>query len=200
MNRFSDHLLGGDSADDPASLLHGRCLDLAVFFQTRDDVLDHLASFFDMDDLTSSEHNGDLNFVFAFQEALGLLHLEFDIVLASLRTKSNLFCFCVVRFSRVLFLALLILEFAVVHNSANGWFLVRSNFDEIQPAVASSRECVFRRDDSQLFPSFTNDSDWRNTNLVVYSDVFAVDLFVLSKACRISTRMQRCAAYGKYRQ
>ena len=70
------------------------------------------------------------------QETDRLLDFEIDVVLAGFRTQANLLQFGVMLFAlRVLF-TLLVLELAVVHDSANWGFGFRRHFHQVQSRVA----------------------------------------------------------------
>jgi hypothetical protein len=68
----------------------------------------------------------------------------------------------------VLAFLLLVLVFAVIHDSANGRSLSRSDLDQVHVRFAGNANGLFRTDDAQLFTVRRDDSDGRNANLFVY--------------------------------
>jgi hypothetical protein len=68
-------------------------------------------------------------------------------VVADLRAQAKLFVLAVVRVALVLPLLLLVLEFAVIHDPANGRLFLRGDFDEIKPSFAGTLKRVDGLDD-----------------------------------------------------
>ncbi len=67
----------------------------------------------------------------------------------------------------LLFLALLVLPFAVIHEAANGRLFVWGNFDEVEAGLARHAQRIERHDDPDLFVRFVNKTDGGNSNLFV---------------------------------
>jgi hypothetical protein len=101
------------------------------------------------------------------QEPPRLVELELDIVLAGLGPEADFFDLGLMRVRLAVLLFLLVLEFAEVHDSANGRALVGRDFDEIQIRLASSRHRLIGRHDSQLRPIGADHANRRNPNLVI---------------------------------
>src|SRR5690349_21289718 len=74
-------LLWRQRADDSLALLLGRRIDLTDVLKLREDLLDYAVPFFDVGNLTATEHDRDHHFVFVGEKAAGLVDLEIDIVL-----------------------------------------------------------------------------------------------------------------------
>ena len=68
---FGAALFRRQDADDPLALVRGRRLDLADFFQLLDDVVDHLAAFFDVGHFAAAEDDRDDHLVLVLQETCG---------------------------------------------------------------------------------------------------------------------------------
>jgi hypothetical protein len=75
----------------------------------------------------------------------------------------------------VLSLLLLVLEFAVIHDSANWRFLGRGDLYQIEPGFTGLLKCLVRADDSQLCSVMPNHADGRDTDLLIDPLSFAVD-------------------------
>ena len=84
---------------------------------------------------TPAEDDRHDHFVLVLQESTGLVHFEFDVVIARLGSNANFFDFALMDVGLVLFLLLLVFEFAEVHDSTNGRPLIGRHFDQIQIRV-----------------------------------------------------------------
>jgi hypothetical protein len=179
-------LLRGHGSDHSLSVLLGRCFDFPHLGQLGDHRLHDLGSFFNVGQLTATEEDGDLHFVFVLQEALRLFDFEVDVVLASLRAKADFLRFGLVSVVAAVFLLVLfVLELAEVHDSAHGWLFVRSHFHQVQAHVSCAVECFVGRDDPKLRSIGTDDANRGDTNLIVDTirrrlSRTAVDCFALS--------------------
>ena len=69
------------------------------------------------------------------------------------------------------FLRLLILEFAKVHDLADGRRCIRDNLDEVEAALPCNLDRIRRTHQSQL-PTVVNDPDLGNPDIFVYADSF----------------------------
>jgi len=145
-----------------------RCgFDLADVFEFFDNVIDDFPAFFNVREFSSAEDHGDHDLVFVGEEGPSLIDLEGDIVIASLRSNSDLLDLAVVRVAFGQPLLLLILEFAVVHDPANRRPFIRRDFDQIEFRLASARKRFLGRHDAQQFSVAGNDSHRRNANLLI---------------------------------
>jgi hypothetical protein len=77
-------------------------------------------------------------------------------------------------------LALLVLEFAVVHYPADRWPLVRRHFDQIQAHFTGNIQRIIGRDNAQLLAFMRDYADGRNSDLVIDPHMLAVDFLTLS--------------------
>src|SRR5207244_3589959 len=118
----------------------------------------YLATKLGMGHLASAEPDGDLDLV-AFQEKLlNRLAFEIEVVLVGRGTHADLFeqGNLLVLSRLALFLVLLKLELAVVHEAADrgdgGW----GNLDEIYTALLRHPECFEEGDYSELLATFAN--------------------------------------------
>lgn len=82
--------------------------------------------------LAAFKEHVDLQLVLSFQKVTRLAHLEIDVVLAGLGSQANLLELNSMLAAVALTLALLILDLAVVHDAANRWSRVRTDFDQVQ--------------------------------------------------------------------
>ena len=112
-------------------MLSGRGFKFADFHEFRDDALHHFSAFLDVRHLATAKQHSDLHFVFVLEETLRLFHLEFDIMVAGLRSQPDFFRFRVMS-APTLLLVLFVLVFAVVHDAANRGIFVGGDFDQIQ--------------------------------------------------------------------
>lgn len=160
-------LLRRQRASDPLPLLLWEGFDFAHRFQQRDNVADHALPFLDVRDFTPTEDDRHNHFVLVLEEPTCLIDFEFDIVIARLGSNANFFDFALMDVGLVLLFLLLVLEFAEVHDSANGRPLVGGHFDQIQIRVPCLLKCLFGRDDSKLSSLGRNDPNRRDPNLLV---------------------------------
>ena len=100
-----------------------------------------------------------IDLVFLGQELFGAVDLGHEVVIADLRAHAELFVLAVVRVAFVLPLFLLVLEFAVIHDAANGRLLLRRNFDEVQADFASACEGIDGFEDAELVAFMSDDAD-----------------------------------------
>jgi len=111
-----------------------------------------------MDDLATSEHDCNAHLVSLLQEFQYALELSLKIMFPRFRSELNLFhrggSLVLLTFVLTLFL----LEFitSVVHDAANGWIRIRRDFHQVQTDDRSSLPGLFDRQDSELFPIFTD--------------------------------------------
>lgn len=118
------------------------------FGQHRNDVVHDFTALFDVSHFPTTEHDGDLNFIFVFQKADRLFDFEIDIVLSGFGTDTDFFGLGLVRLVFVGFLALFVFVLSKVHNTADRWAFIGCDFNEIQSLVASLIKCVFGWNDS----------------------------------------------------
>ena len=86
------------------------------------------------------------------EEALRLVHLELDVVLARFGPQSDLLDLRVMNVCFVLFFLLLVLELAEIHDPADGRLLVGSHLHQIEPGFTGKTERLFGGDDAELSP------------------------------------------------
>jgi hypothetical protein len=118
------------------------------------------------------------------QEALGLIHLELDVVLARFRPQPDLLDLRVMNVCFVLLLLLLVLELAEIHDPADGRLFVGCHLDQIEPRLTREIERLFRGDDPELTPFGGDDSDRGDPNLIV-------DAMLLLDGSRLRSRNLR---------
>ena len=80
-------------------------------------------------------------------------------MITDLRAETDFLVLAVVRMAFVLPLLLLVLEFAEVHDSANGRLLRRRDLDQIETCGPGLLQRFVGTDDSQLRSVVTNDAD-----------------------------------------
>jgi hypothetical protein len=73
----------------------------------------------------------------------------------------------VVRVAFVLPLLLLVLEFAVIHDAANGRLLLRRDFNKVEADFAGTRQRVDGFEDTENFSFMSDNADGRDADLFV---------------------------------
>ncbi len=101
------------------------------------------------------------------QKLLGILHPINQIVFAYLGGESDFLQFFLMLAGFFLLLALLVFEFAVIHDAAHWGTGVRGNLDQVQPLGARQPNGVASVHDTQLLTVLVNDQHLRNANLFV---------------------------------
>ena len=122
-------------------------------------------------DGASPENDGDFNFGTAFDEFSGGIDFEIEIVVVDIGSQPDtLILDGMLFFSGVFFLfALFIAEFAVIHNSADGWIGLGSDFHQIEFDFFREFQSLLRRDDADLFTLFIDKSDVGGFDLLIDS-------------------------------
>ena len=106
------------------------------------EAIQNLATQVYMVHLAAAEHEIKLNFVPVFQKFLGLVQGGYLIVLVDLYATDTQFLEllvgCGMRF--LLFLALFIFPFAVIHDPADGWIRLGRYLNQVQPDLPRKAE------------------------------------------------------------
>ena len=125
-----------------------------------------LMAFLDVGHFTSAEQDADLHFIFVLQELFRPTDLRANVFFPGLGAKTN-FLGLGMRLTSVLFLVLVVLILAVIHDSADRRSLVRRHLDKIQACIASPFEGDFSGNDPQLLAFFAHNPDGRDADIVV---------------------------------
>ncbi len=159
--------------------MHGGALfELAHRLEFRREFLDEFESFIHVGVFAAAEDDREDNLVFLAKELLGAIHLGHEVGVADLGAEANLFVLAVVRVTFMLPLLLLVLELAVIHDSANWRLLGWRDFDQVEPDSAGAIECFFGGDDPELFSFFRNHTNRGNADLLVDPLLLAFDFQV----------------------
>ena len=144
-----------------------RLFELGDWLQFLLQALDQLVAFVGVGVFAAAEDDGEDDFVFLGQELFGAVDLGHQVVVADFRADAELFVLAVVRVAFVLPLLLLVLEFAVVHDAANGRLLLGRDFHEVEAKFAGTLKGVDRFQDAKLIPFVSNDANGRIADLFV---------------------------------
>jgi hypothetical protein len=151
--RREDH---HDAATVHLRLLFQLCDAIQVFDQT----LDQLVAFVDVGVFAASENDRKDDLILLFQEFLRPVDLGHEIVIANFRAQAEFLVLTVVRMALMLPLLLLVLEFAVIHDTANGRLFLRRHFHKVESYIAGSLKCFTRVEDAEHGAVLSDDSDW----------------------------------------
>jgi hypothetical protein len=88
-------------------------------------------------------------------------------VVADFGAEAELFVFAVVRVAFVLPLLLLVLEFAVIHDPANGRLLLRGDLHQVQAGFAGLSQGLDGFDDAKKGAVLSDDTDRRYADLLI---------------------------------
>ena len=155
--------------DDVAALLLRLGLDGAVFLDIVGQTLQQFHATNRAGDLTTAQHDGDLDLVASVKEAghMALLHVE--IVVVNLQAETNLLDFrgALVAASFTSLDLLVVLELAVINELGDRRLRVRGHLDEIEVCLLGQVQRDGSRDDAHLLALRADQAYLRDANLVV---------------------------------
>ena len=129
-----------------------RDLNHSYICQFRGKLLNYCPSDILVRNFTTTEYQRHLSLVTFFKESTNMLNFEIEVMIIGFRPDLylfnlhlNLFFLCF-----LLFLTLLILELAVIHDPANRWSCRRRHLNQIKLACFSSLQRLAQRQNSQL--------------------------------------------------
>jgi hypothetical protein len=160
---------------DPPAVHLWRLLEFGDGFELFLQTLNQLVAFIDVGVFAAAEDDAEDHLVFLGQELFGPVDLRHEVVVADLGAHAELFVFAVVGVAFVLPLLLLVLEFAVVHDAANGRLFLGRNFDEVEADFAGALQGVDGFHDAEDFSFRADHSDRRDADLLIDPLVLAVD-------------------------
>ena len=160
-------LLRGEDYDDAAALHRGVLLELGDVGELFRESLDELEAFIDVGVLAAAEDDGEDHLVLLGQKLLRAVDLRHEVVVADFWAEAEFFVLAVVRVTFVLPLLLLVLEFAVIHDPANGRLFLRGNFHEVHAGLASMPQGFNSFDDAEKRAIVSDNADGRYADLLV---------------------------------
>jgi len=112
------------------------------------------------------EYHHKLNFITFFQKLLRLFQFDHAIMLFDFRSQPHFLQDHIVLFllGFVVFLFLLILPFAEVHDSANRWSTAWGDFHQIKADFYGSIQCVSNFDYADLIVILIDNANFRYAN------------------------------------
>ena len=140
--------------------------------QLRCKFLYHSPTDFLVGNLATAEHQGYLGLVTLLQKTAYMLDLEIKVMVISLRPYLDLFDLDLnlLLFRFLLFFALLVLKFAVIHDPADWRCGSRRHFNQIQLARLCGLQSLAQGQDTQLFTIVCNNTNFGSTNSVINID------------------------------
>ena len=142
-------------------------LELGDRFQFFLQALNQLVAFLGVGVFAAAEDDGEDHFILLGQELFGAVDLGHQVVVADFRADAELFVLAVVRVAFVLPLLLLVLEFAVIHDAANGRLLLGRDFYKIEAEVFGTLKGLGSFQDAELVAFRSDDADGRIADLFV---------------------------------
>jgi len=153
---------------DDAAALHLRVLfELGDIAQFLGQALDELETFVDVGVFAAAEDDAEDHLVLVGEELFRAVDLGHEVVFADFRAEPELLVLAVVRVAFVLPLLLLVFEFAVIHDPANGRLLLRRDLDEVHADFAGACQGFNRFDDTEQGAVMSDDADRRDADLFV---------------------------------
>lgn len=126
-------LLRPQDTDDASSLLLGGLLYLTNVGQPAQHLFDQPSAFFFVGQFPASEHDRNLDFMFAGQEIAGMMKFDVDVIFSCARPKPDFFELHLMVgkvFVEPLFLKVFILP--IIHDSADRRVFIGSHFYQIE--------------------------------------------------------------------
>ena len=122
-----------------------------------------------MNNLASTKHEGEFDFISPLQEFLNPAKFCFEIMLIDGRPELNLFGLGLPGFLPGLFhLALfLVLQLVIIHNLADGRTRIGSNFHQVEFRFFRHPESFFRRYDANLVSLRIDKSNFANADVLI---------------------------------
>jgi hypothetical protein len=119
--------------------------------------------------LAAAEEDGELHLVAAIEESRGLPSLRFEIMIVDLRPYADLFQFddMLIATGFALFPALLVPEFAIIHQSADRGDGVRRDLDQVEAPVARHLQRFERGNDANLLALLVDEPDLADPDTLV---------------------------------
>ena len=165
--QYAARSLRREDHHNPPPLHLRRLLQLGEFFELFGEPLDQLVAFVDVGVFAAAEDHAKDHLVFLSEEFLRAIDLRHEVVVADLGAHAELFVLAVVRMAFVLPLLLLVFEFAVVHDPANGRLFLRCNFDEVEADFAGTCKGIRGFDDANDFAFMSDHADGRDADLFI---------------------------------
>lgn len=158
LDRFarSDQSLRREDHHDPPALHLRVLLQLGDIFQLLRESLDEFEAFVDVGVFAAAEDDAEDHLILVGQELFRAVDLGHEVVVADLGADAEFFVLAVVRVAFVLPLLLLVLEFAVIHDPANGRLFLGRDFDEVEADFLGALEGVDGFENAEHF-SFVSD-------------------------------------------
>ena len=129
--------------------------------------LDQLEAFIHVRVFAATEDDGEDDLIFAGQEFFRSVDLGHQVLVADFWAEAEFFVFAVMSVAFVLPLLLLVLEFAEIHDAANGRLLLGSDLDEVHAGVAGLLQSFDGFDNAQQGAILSDDTNRRNADLLV---------------------------------
>ena len=136
-----------------------RLLEFGDWFQFFLQALDQLVAFFGVGVFAAAEDDGEDDFIFLGQELFGAVDLGHQVVVADFGADAQLFVLAVVRVAFVLPLLLLVLEFAEIHDPADGRLLLRGDFHKVEAKVFGTLQGFGGFENAELVAFRSDDAD-----------------------------------------
>ena len=152
-----------------------RLLEFGHGFQLFLQALDQLVAFFGVGVFAAAEDDGENYLVLLGQELFRAVDLRHQVMVADFRADAEFFVLAVMRVAFVLPLLLLVLEFAVIHDAANGRLLLGRDFYEIEAKVFGALKGFGGFENAELVAFRSDDADGRIADLFVDPLRFTVE-------------------------
>lgn len=161
--------LGSQNGDHvPTAFEPGHLLDFRTILKLQDNAVKNFFATIVVRVLSTSEDDVQLNLVFVLKKIPSLLNLEFDVVFAGLGTQANFLKLHLMLLGGIrVFSLLLVLELAVIHDTAHRRTLVRSDLNEVHADFDRDAHRFGGGNHAQHFAFVINHTDRRETNLVI---------------------------------
>ena len=155
----------------PAPLQPRKLLDLRVFFEIALNAPQELLAEILMGHLAAPEPQCDLDLVSVVEKAPQVSELDLIVPVVGARPELDFLDLSLLLLAarRLSLLALLKLELAVIHQSANRRIGVGGHLDHVEPPFLALRKRLFSRDDAELGPVLADQPKPLGPNFAIYA-------------------------------
>ena len=160
-------LLRGQHRDHSLAFHTRHLFDFADIDELLEDIVEDPFAFVDVLQLAATEEHVHQYLVVVFQEFACLVDLRVHVMIAGLGADADFFQLLLMDLGFVLFVGLLIAQFAIVEDLTDGRALVRGDLNEVESRLAGQVEGLLRRHDAELLAIDANEADGTDADLIV---------------------------------
>ncbi len=132
-----------------------------------EDVVEDALALVDVLQLAATEQHVDQHLVVVFEELARLVDLRVHVVIACLGAHADLFQLLLMDLGFVLFVGLLIAQFAIIEDFTDGRAFVGGYLNEVESCLAGQVDGLLGRYDAELLAVDTDEAHGTDADLIV---------------------------------